>query len=65
MSFLNLISASLKTEGKWTWTSGMTSGSSTGTTESASLIVGGPAFGYTGPTTMKVYYDRLYKTFNV
>jgi hypothetical protein len=25
--------------------------------------VGGPSFGYTGPTDIKVYYDTLYKTF--
>ena len=28
-----------------------------------SLTVGGPAFGYTGPQNMDVYYDTLYKTF--
>lgn len=48
---------------QFTWTnSTSTTNSSTGT-QSASVTVTGPAFGYTGPTNMAVYYDTLYNTF--
>jgi hypothetical protein len=35
----------------------------TGTEQKASLTMGGPAYGYTGPANMDVYYDALYMTF--
>lgn len=61
--FLSLFKASVKSENSWTWTNVSTSSNSTNTAESAAVTVGGPAFGYTGPTDMAVYYDVLYKTF--
>jgi hypothetical protein len=63
VSFASLFKTSAKAEGKWTWTSADTQGSSSSTTESATVTVGGPAFGYTGPTDMGVFYDVIYKTF--
>jgi hypothetical protein len=61
--FFGLAKLTLKDQANWTWTSTDTRSSSTGTTESASVTVGGPAFGYQGPTDMVVYYDVIYKTF--
>ena len=62
-NFLSIFKASIKAESSWTWTNTSSTGTSTSTTESAAVTVGGPAFGYTGPTDMAVYYDVLYKTF--
>jgi hypothetical protein len=63
LSFISLFEAKAKVAGQWTWTDTDSSGSSTGTSEAATVTIGGPAFGYTGPTDMGVYYDLLYKTF--
>ncbi len=62
-SFLGLVKTKLKGESKWTWSDTNTRSSTTGTTQSASVTVGGPSYGYTGSTTMQVFYDTLYKTF--
>lgn len=62
-NFLSLFKTSVKNENSWTWTCSDTRVGTTSTSESASVTVGGPAFGYTGPTDMAVYYDTLYKTF--
>jgi hypothetical protein len=61
--FPGLAKLSLKDQFNWTWTSTDTRSSSSGTTESASVTIGGPAFGYQGPTDIEVYYDVVYKTF--
>ncbi|HEX8503560.1 MAG TPA: carboxypeptidase-like regulatory domain-containing protein [Pyrinomonadaceae bacterium] len=61
--FMSLYKVSVKTENSWTWSCTNTSGTTAGASESASVTVGGPSFGYTGPTDMAVYYDSLYKTF--
>jgi hypothetical protein len=61
--FTPLFKTSLKVDNKWTWGASDTRASSSGTSESATVTVGGPAFGYTGPTDMAVYYDVIYKTF--
>ncbi|MDQ6656460.1 MAG: hypothetical protein M3Y80_11685 [Verrucomicrobiota bacterium] len=63
LGFLGLLNATVRTAGSWTWTNTDTRSSSTGTLSSATVTVGGPAFGYTGPTEMAVYYDVLYRTF--
>ena len=63
LDFISLVSAKLKVANEWTWTDTKSLSTDTGTTESASVTVGGPAFGYTGPTDMGVYYDILYKSF--
>lgn len=61
--FLSLFKASIKSENSWTWSNSKTHGSSTGKKESASVTIGGPSFGYTGPTDIAVYYDTVFKTF--
>lgn len=63
LDFISLVQAKLKVESKWTWTDTKSLSTATGTMESASVTIGGPAFGYTGPTDMGVYYDLLYKSF--
>jgi len=57
------LNAKLTAEGKWTWTNSDTSSKSAEALESASMTVGQPSFGYTGPTNIQVYYDVIYKTF--
>jgi hypothetical protein len=62
-TFISLFTSQLKSENTWTWTDICSTGASTNIQESAAVTVGGPAFGYTGPTDMAVYYDTRYKTF--
>jgi hypothetical protein len=57
------VKASLKSDASWDWTNTATASATNRTAETASVTVGGPAFGYTGPTAMEVYYDTIYKTF--
>lgn len=53
----------LKTTDSWTWTDTNSRADAIGSSESAAVTVGGPTFGYTGPTDVAVYYDLMYKTF--
>jgi hypothetical protein len=62
-NFLGLFRAQVRNENAWTWTHTRAHSSSSGINESASVSVGGPSYGYTGPTDLAVYYDQLYKTF--
>lgn len=61
--FPGLAKVKLSSESEWTWTNKSSNQVSGGTAESAKVTVGGPSFGYTGPTDIMVYYDTLYKTF--
>jgi hypothetical protein len=61
--FVGLFKTTVKEENKWTWTNTDTRSTSAGTSESASVTVGGPAYGYSGPTDIAVYYDVIYKSF--
>lgn len=45
------------------WTNTSTSGSTDVISESAAVTVGGPAFGYDGPTDVLVYWDTVYSSF--
>ena len=45
------------------WSSKNSTESSQSTEEKASVSVGGPAFGYAGPTDILVYWDTVYKSF--
>lgn len=58
-----IASASLENKDDWEWDNTSSKSDATGTNQSAAVTVGGPAFGYTGPTDMGVWYDRIYKTF--
>ena len=61
--YLDFAKAQLKDSAKWTWTNKSELATTTGTTESATFSIGGPAYGYPGPTSLCVYFDTLYKTF--
>ena len=61
--FTKVFKVSLKTDDSWTWTDSSSTANSSGTMQAATVTVGGPAFGYAGPTDMAVYYDTIYKTF--
>jgi hypothetical protein len=62
-SFFDLVKASVKNTDSWEWTYTSSQSTSTGTSEAATVTVGGPAYGYTGPVDMAVYFDSVYKTF--
>ena len=53
----------VKVTGSMDWTNGTTSTQTTGSTQQASFTIGGPAFGYTGPTDVLVYWDTVYSSF--
>jgi hypothetical protein len=63
LDFLDIFKATLSTQDTWTWQDIKTTQTQTGTEQKASLVMGGPAYGYTGPANMDVYYDTLYMTF--
>ena len=46
-----------------TWTNTNTTMTTDTTTETATVTVGGPSFGYTGPTNILVYWDLVYHSF--
>ena len=52
-----------KSSTEWTWTDVDSRQDTEGTSESARAIIRGPSFGYSGPTSVRVYYDVIYKTF--
>jgi hypothetical protein len=55
--------ATLKVSDKFTWTHTSSASDSEGSTQMASVSIGQPAFGYTGPTDLLIYWDRLWGTF--
>jgi hypothetical protein len=61
--FEPIFKASLKLDGSWEWTSTSGSSESTGSSETSSVTITGPSFGYEGPTLMEVFYDTIYRTF--
>lgn len=61
--FLDFAKATLKDTASWEWTSKSSQSATTGTAQSATVRVGGPAYGYSGATVMQVYFDTIYKTF--
>jgi hypothetical protein len=58
-----IASASLENKDSWEWDNTSSKSDSATATQSAAVTVGGPSFGYTGPTDIEVYYDAIYKTF--
>jgi hypothetical protein len=64
LGFLGLAKATLKNTDTWTWTNSSSASMSSGTTQSASLTIGGPAFGYPpGIMEVVVYTDTIYGTY--
>jgi hypothetical protein len=58
-----MANTTLQATGGWTWTNTNSTSTGSGTTQSASLTVGGPAYGYTGVTELAVYKDTIFNTF--
>jgi hypothetical protein len=52
-----------KLGGSVEWTSTNSTETSTESKQSAAVTVGGPAFGYTGPTDVLVYWDTVFNSF--
>jgi len=46
-----------------TWTNTNTTTTTDTSTETATVTVGGPSFGYTGPTNILVYWDSVYHSY--
>jgi hypothetical protein len=61
--FSGLFSASLKVSTSLEWTNISSKSSSNTATQLATVIVGGPAFTYTGPTDVLVYWDSVFNSF--
>jgi hypothetical protein len=57
------LTASLKVTGSLEWTDTSSAGDSAGSSQSASVTIGGPSFGYTGPTDVMVYWDTVFSSF--
>lgn len=53
----------LKDASTWTWTTSSMQSDSSMTNQSATATIGGPKFGYNGPTMVAVYLDTLFQTF--
>jgi hypothetical protein len=62
-SFLDSARAALKDTASWMWTNQAQPARAGAGSQSASLTLGGPSFGYQGDTVLEIYYDTLYKTF--
>jgi FG-GAP-like repeat len=62
-SFLSVFKASLSVSESWTWGSSSNKKESTGTGSTDTLVVGQPAFGYSGPNLLHVWEDKIYKTY--
>lgn len=61
--FQGIFSASLKTSTSLEWTNISSSSSSKTSSQSATVTVGGPAYTYTGPTDVLVYWDTVFSSF--
>jgi hypothetical protein len=55
--------AKLVVSTQFTWTKSTSITDANTSTQSATVKVTGPSFGYLGPTNLAVYYDTLYNTF--
>jgi hypothetical protein len=56
------ILGSLKLSGAFEWTDTSSSVSTLASSQSATVTVGGPAFGYAGPTDVLVYWDTVFNS---
>jgi hypothetical protein len=61
--FIDIAKTTIKETGSWVWTNTSSTSTSSGATQSASVTLGGPAYGYTGVTEVAVYKDTIYNTF--
>lgn len=61
--FLGLAKTTLTNTDSWEWKNSSSATASVGTSQTASLTIGGPAYGYNGATEVAVYTDTIYHTF--
>src|SRR5262249_17515347 len=61
-NYLDFAKATLKDTANWEWTNQSSLTNTVGSSQSATLAIGGPAWGYTGGTVCKVYLDTIYNT---
>jgi hypothetical protein len=61
--FLDLANTTMKDTANWVWTNASSVSTSSTTTQSASITIGGPSHGYTGATEVAVYMDTVYNTY--
>jgi len=57
------LQATLKATLNLQWTNGSATSTTNQTTQSATASIGGPAFGYSGPADIEVYWDTVYNSF--
>jgi hypothetical protein len=59
------VSTSLTSPSTWTWTESTSVKDSAGTSlsEQPTVVVGQPTFEYAGPTILRVYVDKIWKTY--
>ena len=62
-SFTDKITGSLKVSGGLTWTDTSSTDTTHASSQSATVTIGGPAYGYTGPTDVIVYWDGIFQSF--
>ncbi|MGB2604109.1 MAG: carboxypeptidase-like regulatory domain-containing protein, partial [Candidatus Sulfotelmatobacter sp.] len=62
-SFTGLFDVKVKDTSTWEWTNKFSTSASAGSSQSAQLTIGGPAYGYAGASVIRVYYDTIYRTF--
>ncbi|HTV32811.1 MAG TPA: carboxypeptidase-like regulatory domain-containing protein [Methylocella sp.] len=60
---LIIVKTALNNDDSWTWTSMSQNSGTTGSTQTVSVTIAGPSFGYTGPTDVQGYYDTVYNSF--
>jgi hypothetical protein len=60
---LGIAKASLTNMDTWRWTNSATRSTKAGTSAAATIRVGGPSYGYPGPTRIEAYRDTVYGTF--
>jgi hypothetical protein len=62
-SFFGLFGISLKVTGQSSWTSSTSNKTSTVSNNNEQICVGQPSYGYNGPTVLRVYEDKVWKTY--
>ncbi|MBN9491598.1 MAG: DUF5050 domain-containing protein [Alphaproteobacteria bacterium] len=60
---LNLLIFKLKSSASLQWTNTSSTTNTNAATQSATAVIGGPSFGYTGPTDVLAYIDTVYNSF--
>jgi hypothetical protein len=62
-SFFGLVSARLSATSTFSWTHSSSKLNSIGTTQTDTLAIGQPRYTYAGPTILRVYFDKIWKTY--